>query len=271
MIATDFKYDNEKLSDYQLMLCEFDSNGSNTISIGNNLTFNTLQPSGSDKSILANAKYNEDSVLTVKLQVCKNTCLQIADSIISLDEISYITRWLGRKEYHEFRIYQDEYEGIFFNGSFNNFNAITVDGKIYGLEFTFVADSPYGYLDTVSLDFTTTANVSYDITNLSHETGLLYPKKFTCKCLTGGNLEIYNSIEDRKTVINNCIEDEIISSEGEKKIIESNVKTHLLYNDFNYKYFRLANSYYNNINSITTSLPCEIHIEYNPIRKVGIV
>ena len=270
MIATDFKYDNEKLSDYQLMLCEFD-NDSNTISVGNSLTFNTVQPSGSDKSILANAKYNEDGVLTAKLQVCKNTCLQITDSIITLDELSYITRWLGRKEYHEFRIYQDEYEDIFFNGSFNDFNVITVDGKICGLEFTFVADSPYGYLDTVSLDFTTTTNASYNITNLSHETGILYPKKFTCKCLTGGNLEIYNAIEDRKTVINNCIKDEIISLEGENKIIESNVKTHLLYNDFNYKYFRLANSYYNNINSITTSLPCEIHIEYNPIRKVGII
>lgn len=269
MIATDFKYDNEKLSDYQLMLCEFDSNGSNTISIGNNLTFNTIQPSGSDKSILANTKYNE--VLTAKLQVCKNICLQIADSVITTDELSFITRWLGRKEYHEFRIFQDGYEDLFFNESFNNFNAITVNGLIYGLEFTFVADSPYGYLDTVSLDFTTTANVPYDITNLSHEIGILYPKKFTCKCLTGGNLEILNGIEDRKTVVYNCIKDEIISLEGENKIIESNVKTHLLYNDFNYKYFRLANSYYNNINSITTSLPCKIHIEYNPIRKVGII
>lgn len=43
-----------------------------------------------------------------------------------------------------------------------------------------------------------------------------------------------------------------------------------MYNDFNYKFFRLVNTEGARENVITVSLPCQIDIVYVPIRKIGI-
>lgn len=266
----DFLYDTERLSFFNMMICNFDGSSMETVSLGNNLTFNIIQPSLSDKRFLVNTKYEEP--LSITFQIGKNPCLDNERDYITSPEISALLRWLGRKDgFHKFKIYQQGYEDIWFNGSFNNFSAIRIRGLIRGLEVTFVADSPYGYLDTVELTFTTDVNKPVNVTNFSYETGYLYPTVFTCKCLASGNLLITNAIENRVTEIRNCVKDEIITLDGIHKIISTSVSSHNLCNDFNYEWFRLSNSYYNNINPISSSLPCEIHMEYNPIRKVGIV
>lgn len=268
-VAFDFLYDREKLSDYNMILCTFDDSSRETVSMGNNLVFHTIRPALSDRNFLVNCSYEEP--LSTTFQICKNTCHH-EKPVITSEEINAIVRWLGKKDtYHKFKIFQNGYEDIFFTGSFNNFQTIKIDGQIYGLEFTFVSDSPYGYLDTIALDFTTASSVGYDINNFSHETGHLYPAVFTCRCLTDGDLQILNSLDSEITEVKNCIKDEIITLDGQHKIIDSNVKTHAkLYNDFNYNFFKLINTYYETNNTITTSIPCEIHIEYNPIRKVGL-
>ena len=48
----------------------------------------------------------------------------------------------------------------------------------------------------------------------------------------------------------------------------SYMKTNSLYD--NYNYFHLGNKYEDKLNIITTSLPCEIYIEYELVRKVGL-
>lgn len=267
-VATNFLYDNEKLSDYGMMLCKFDSNSMETISIGNNLTFNTVKPSMSDKNLLATSIYDEP--LSTTFQICKYDCHRREDKYISYEELTSLLRWLARRDgYHKFELYQKGFEGIFFRGSFNNIQQIKIGGKLCGLELTFVTDSPYGYED-ISFDFTTTDSEGYSVFNMSTETGHLYPTEFICKCLESGDLQIHNSIEDRITILNNCVKDEIITMDGNHRVIETSVPTHKLYNDFNYNYFRLGNTYDNNLNIITTSLPCEIHIAYELVRKVGI-
>lgn len=265
--ATNFLYDNEKLSDYGMILCQFDSNTTETISVGNNLTFNTVKTNASDRNCLASAAYEEP--LSATFQICKCDCLT-DDKYISPEELTALLRWLARRDgYHKFQLYQEGLEGTFFRGSFNNVQQIKVGGKICGLELTFVTDSPYGYED-ICFDFTTAAFVGYSIFNMSNETGHLYPAEFVCKCLESGDLQIHNSLEDRITEIKNCVKDEIIMIDGNHKVIETSVPTHKLYNDFNYNYFRLGNTYDDNLNIITTSLPCEIHIGYELVRKVGL-
>lgn len=267
-VAMDFLYDNERLSDYEMMICQFDGGGGlETVSAGNNLTFNTVKSNQSDRNYLTSTTYEEP--LSTTFQICKQGCYG-DDKYISSEELTSLLRWLSRRDgFHKFEIYQKGYEGIFFYGSFNNIQQLKVGGELYGLELTFVTDSPYGYED-ISFDFTTTASVGYSLFSMSNETGHLYPKVFTCKCLESGNLQIHNSIEDRVTEINNCVKDEIITMDGNHKVIETSVPTHKLYNDFNYNYFRLGSKYDDNLNVITTSLPCEIHIEYESVRKVGL-
>ena len=267
-VAIDFLYDNERLSDYEMMICKFgDGGGLETISAGNNLTFNTVKSSTSDRNILATTTYDEP--LTTTFQICKHDCYG-DNKYISSEELTSLLRWLARRDgFHKFEIYQKGYEGVFFYCSFNNIQQLKVGVELYGLELTFVTDSSYGYED-ISLDFTTTTSVGYSLFSMSSETGHLYPKVFTCKCLESGNLQIYNSIENRTTEIMNCVKDEIITMDGNHKVIETSVPTHKLYNDFNYNYFRLGSKYDDNLNVITTSLPCEIHIEYESVRKVGL-
>lgn len=266
--ATNFLYDNEKLSDYGMILCKFDSNSSETVSIGNNLTFNTIKTSISDRNYLSAATYDEP--LSATFQICKMDCHNPEDRFISPEELTSLLRWLARRDgYHKFKLYQKGFEDTFFMGSFNNISQLKIGGEIYGLELTFVTDSPYGYED-VSLDFTTTASSAFSIFNMSNETGHIYPKVFICKCLASGDLTIHNSIENRTMEIKNCVKDEVITIDGNHKVIETSVPTHKLYNDFNYNYFRLGNKYEDNLNIITTSLPCEIHIEYESVRKVGL-
>ena len=266
-VATNFLYDNEKLSDYEMILCKFDSGTMETVSIGNNLVFNTVKSNYSDRNYLASITYEEP--LTATFQICKYNCYEESTSISS-EELTSLLRWLSKRDgFHKFEIYQKGYEGIYFYGSFNNIQQIKIGGETYGLELTFITDSPYGY-ENIGFDFTTTASVGYNIFNMSNETGHLYPKVFTCKCLESGDLQIHNSIEDRITELKNCVKDEVITMDGNHKVIETSVSTHKLYNDFNYNYFRLGSEYENNLNVITTSLPCEIHVEYEAVRKVGL-
>lgn len=267
-LACDFLFDKEQLSDYGMILCNFDGNGDGTFSFGNNITFNTVKPALSNVNFLSSVTY-EDTITTT-FQMCKNTCNN-TELTLYPDEISAITRWLCRKECCKLKIYQDGYEDLYFNGSFNNPQEIKIGGKICGLEFTFVSNAPYAYLDSVILNFTTSSASSFCINNLSHEVGNLYPSKFTCKCLTNGDLIIKNSLDTKSVELKNCIKGEIITLDGIHKIIESNVVAHEnIYNDFNYNFFRLVSTYYDFNNIITTSIPCEISLEYNPIRKVGI-
>ena len=75
-----------------------------------------------------------------------------------------------------------------------------------------------------------------------------------------------------RSVINNCKQGEVIEMSGDTQIITSSLSssTHsTLYDDFNYAYFRLANTYDNRVNKLTFSLACQITLTYNFIRKVG--
>ena len=84
------------------------------------------------------------------------------------------------------------------------------------------------------------------------------------------NLNIYNAIEGRDTYIANVSTDEIIILDY--PVIRSSLpsSSHNIQNDFNWKFFRIANTYDNSRNDLTISLPCSIKIKYSPIVKVGL-
>ena len=73
-------------------------------------------------------------------------------------------------------------------------------------------------------------------------------------------------------IVKNCRANEIITLHGKTKMIESSLAGHTkLYNDFNYNFIRIINTFDNNVNTFTSTLPCEITISYSPIRKVGLI
>lgn len=105
------------------------------------------------------------------------------------------------------------------------------------------------------------------LNDTSYEEGYIYPQmEITVK--EDGDLIIHNSIENRETCITNCRANEVITMDY--PVIKSSDSSHNIQNDFNWTFFRIANTYNNSRNDLVVTLPCSIKIKYSPIVKVGL-
>ena len=138
---------------------------------------------------------------------------------------------------------------------------------------TFTSNAPYGFADQRKLEYDITfENEHFYLSGDSDEIGIVYPKvaiTFKQDCET---FSIFNITTDTTLILKNCLDGEVITIDGEHKVILSNVKEHTtLYNDFNYEYLDiLVKGDEFNENMYEVSAPCLINIEYYPIRKVGV-
>lgn len=107
----------------------------------------------------------------------------------------------------------------------------------------------------------------HSINDTSHEEGYIYPHT-EITVIEDGDLNIYNALEDRNTYIANCVAGEIITMDY--PIIQSSISSHNIQNDFNWNFFRVANTFDNSRNDLTISIPCTIKVKYSPIVKVGL-
>ena len=85
----------------------------------------------------------------LEISISLETILSISsgDNLeISIDEIRLLTRWLNRKEFHKFKILNEEYFDIYFEGSFN-ISKIEIDGKVYGLELELKTKRPFALME----------------------------------------------------------------------------------------------------------------------------
>ena len=264
MIAMDFEYDGQLLSDFGFIICSFDSSDVSTISNGSTLTLNTVPMNNGSKYLLSGAKY--DSCVSATFSICKDICID--DNLeISVEENSAIMRWLNRKNFNKFKIIDDDYLDIYFESTFN-VSKVVIGGKLVGYELEMLTNSPFGYKDPVKRVF----NISDEtdtgiIVDTSDEIGFIYPK-MEIEVLKDGDLYITNEIENRTMLITNCIKNEIITINY--PIIETSITSHNIMDCFNFNFFRIANTPYEFINRIHFSLPCKATITYSPICKVVI-
>lgn len=101
----------------------------------------------------------------------------------------------------------------------------------------------------------------------SYEEGYIYPYT-EITILEDGDLNIHNVLENRNTYIANCSAGEVITMDY--PIIKTDNDSHKIQNDFNWNFFRVANTFENSRNDLITSIPCSIKIKYSPIVKVGL-
>lgn len=269
MYATDFLYDKHCLSDFGMMICNFDDSGTGTISAGSQLTFNLVKSLGQNKWNNYSSSYSE-YLTSNPFQICKKPCNVSSQKEMELTahDISEISRWLNRKQFCKFKILQDDYIDIYFEGSFN-INQINIGGVCCRLELTLTTNRPYGFLEPVTYSIVTSKDTeSVSFYDQSDEIGYIYPD-MTIKCLKSGNLKITNSIEDRYFYLGNVQSGEVITLHGAEQIIESNYSSHSIYDDFNFKFLRIVNTYENKNNILTFSIPVECTLTYSPIKKVG--
>ena len=262
MKVKDFEYDGIMASEQGIVPCSFDSDNQDTINYGSKINFDTVSMRNGKEFELVNAGYDEAGEFT--FQICKMENKN-GNHYFSTDEQRFVYRWLNRNDgFHTLKIITIDNQTILFEGSFN-IEVIEFCGQVIGFELTFTMGKPFATQETKIFSHTFSANEKYIIIDESDDIGYIYPVlKITCK--SNGDLKLYNSIEDRTTIIKNCKSGEVISVDKNLNISTS-ISSHKLYNDFNFVFFRIANSYADNKNIISVNIPCEIKFEYCPIVK----
>lgn len=264
MRAYDFEYDRGKLSDHGMMICRFGSGGLDTISNGSVITFNTVSVLGGSKNRLTSVEYED--CLETTFQICKYSCIEGIQEITPTEHRK-LTKWLSRKEFLKFKPLSDEYIDLYFEASFN-ISRIEVDGRLFGLELQVITNRPFALQEPKTITINSiTHNSTHSINDVSHEEGYIYPyTEITIN--ESGNLKIHNAMENRDTYIANCTAGEVITMDY--PVIKSSISSRNIQNDFNWNFFRVANTFDNSRNDLTISLPCTIKIKYSPIVKVGL-
>lgn len=269
MRATDFIYDGVQLSSLGYFVCTFDSGGTDSSSTGSEITFNSVKQHGGTYYAQTGTEYEQYFSTTFSI------CRDITDGPgqeISLADYRKLMRWLNRRQFHDFVLIdpkEDGWKDITFQGSFN-VEKIEFSGNIIGLNLTFNTNRPFGVGKSTTIAFSIeAANGTYSIANDSDEIGVLYPDLFEVTCKQDGDLTITNNPEGRVTFIASCTSGEKVTMDCANQIITSSLASHKkIYNDFNFTFFRLYNSYSGRVNVVTFSMPCDVKIVYRPIRKV---
>ena len=264
MKAYDFEYSGRTLSEFGMIICNFGSKGLDTISNGSEVTFNTISVLGGSKHELTSVEYED--CLETTIQICKNPCSG-NDMEISSSTFRELTKWLSRKKFLKFKPLSEEYIDLYYEAKIN-VSRIELDDRLVGLELEILTNRPFALkeLKTITIK-NLVQNGKHSLNDASHEEGYIYPYT-EITIIEGGDLNIYNAIEDRNTYIANCVAGEVITMDY--PIIQSSVSSHNIQNDFNWNFFRVANTYEYSRNDLTISIPCTIKIKYSPIVKVGL-
>ena len=262
MIATDFEFDGEYLRNWGFMICNMDQDGFKTVTSDSQISFDNVSLMHGKLFELTTSKYNNN--LSISFQICKRSDKSILTPITA-QESREIKRWLNRPTFKKFKLLQPYWHDIYMMGSFNVEN-IMCGGKILLLNLTFTSNRPFALHEPITYYIKTSAeNENYLFFDNSDEIGYIYPNiKITC--LQDGDLNITNSNENRTTIINNCSSgEEIIFLEN--LVFSTSDQEHKIQNDFNYIFFRIANSYGNRKNVLTFSLPVIVELTYSPYVK----
>lgn len=264
MKAYDFEFDGRKLSSFGMIICNFGSKGLDIVSNGSQITFNTVKTMNGSKHELTSVQYDE--CLETTIQICKNSCVSDVTEITST-EFRQLTKWLSRKRFLKLKLLDEDNIDLYHEAAIS-ISRIEIDGKLYGLELEIRTNRPFALHEPRIINIKNIVkDGKHSINDTSHEEGYIYPyTKITI--LESGNLNIYNAIEDRDTYIANCVAGEVIIMDY--PVIQSSISSHNIQNDFNWNFFRVANTYDNSRNDLTISLPCSIKVEYSPIVKVGL-
>ena len=138
-----------------------------------------------------------------------------------------------------------------------------------GLELTVTTDSQIGYTKR-KINKILSADESFIINDTSSKMGSS-PINVTIKCKQSGDLALSSSFNGKECVtqILNCSEGEIITINN-MQIVTSSLSSHDIMEDFNYSFPKICTSAKSTINTFHVNIPCEIEINYELRRKVGI-
>lgn len=261
-MTEDFVFDGLPLSDFSYIIVH-DGVLDETAPVST-MEFTPVKSARSDTNHKVATPYED--TYHVDISIMKNPC-QDWDLDLTNDDISEMSKWLCRKDWKWFRwvdeIGQDE---IWYEVQIT-MDKIQFGNSVIGLVLHVNANRPYGL--TREFNQTFLPGDSQVIVR-SDEEGYIYPD-MTITVEEAGNVSITNQYEDRTMLIKNCRAGEVLTIYGgDNQQIKTNMDTHDLSDDFNYKFFRLCNRYYDYRNNITLTGNATCKITYRGIRKVGL-
>lgn len=264
MYALDFEYDKHCLSDFGFIICDFDAvTGADTVNVGSSITFNTVSNNRGKRRVSIGTQYDE--CLEATFHICKNPD-KTENRVITRDEYRDLVRWLCREEYLPFRvIYADDFEceTCYFDASFK-VNKIEINKILYGLELTIQTNMPFGYgIERRETLRFVEGLLQKKLIDHNDVIGRIYPDMIIT-CIQDGDVCIRNETLNCSMTINHCSSGEVLTIHGDEQIIESSVEDHALYNDFNFQFFQIGNTYENRKNTISANVPCVVEIRYKP-------
>ena len=181
--AIDFEYDGIRLGNLGYLICRFDGGGLETVSNGSQITFNKISMQRGDRWELASTEYSE--CLQATFQICKNPCM-VDDMYMSLQEVSKLTSWLNRKDFHKLKFFTDEYYDLYFEASFN-VSRIELNNVPVGLELTMETKSPYALHDPEIINIESDSGiVSFNVNGIFSQDVAYYLNKYNI-CVRAGN------------------------------------------------------------------------------------
>lgn len=265
MKAKNFLFGEHCLDEFGMVLCRFDSSGGfETVSDGCEITFNTVPVHNGKKHELTSVQF--ETCLETTLWICKFSCKGDIQEITAAEH-RQLTKWLCRNSFKKLKIL-DENSIDLYCEAIINVKKIELEGRLYGLELNIFTNRPYMLKEQKTVVINNKVkNGKHSINDESHEEGYIYPIT-EITMAQAGELKIHNAMENRDTVIKNCVSGEVITMDY--PVISSSLSSHNIQNDFNWQFFRLANTYEESRNDLTISLPCTIKVKYSPIVKVGL-
>lgn len=268
----DFEYAKRRLSEFGCTMCRVNTNsGDYEIEIGCDITFTTIKNNHSSIHSATSTSY--DNVYTATFDIIKYNCDTDENIYMSSLEVRNIMKWLNRRDYHRLKFINEiaDESNVHHDGSFN-VKQLMIGDHILGLSLTFTSNAPYGFGDLVERKcMMLNSNDQVSVYGDSDEYGIIYPK-IEIKCFSDGTMQIKNQTTETLLIIDRCSANEVITIDGEHRVIFSNDSSHTtLPNDFNYEYLDILVDEYDNENVYSSTLPCELTISYLPIRKVGVI
>lgn len=269
----DFEYANHRLSDFGCIICSIGSgkSGSYEVEIGSDITFTTIKNNQSSKYSKTSSSYEE--VYKAEFQIAKYDCSTRKCEFLTSLESRAIVKWLSRHEYHKAKFLNklSEESDVQYFGSFN-VKQVMLGENIIGLTLTFTSNAPFGFASAIKSKYMMlNENDVITVVGDSDEYGKIYPK-IEIKCFSDGELDLLNLTTEKHINIKNCKKNEVITIDGEHKVIFSSDESHTtLPNDFNYEYFYILVNEDLEENQYSSTLPCELTVSYLPVRKVGVI
>lgn len=192
MYATDFTFDNEKLSDYGLMICTFD--GDSVVSGGEIEPVVHKTPATDEYTYYASEINN---VLTWTFSICKTGCdaESYDDYFFDQYEESEIAQWLLKTDGYRWLHFDqdDKYPDVYYK-VYINMTPHQVGGMTVGFDLTITSNCGYGF----SHEYTATLsqneqplviNVDNDLTRYSYPEVTLQTNSDECYIYNANDLE----------------------------------------------------------------------------------